>query len=95
LVQQDSLSHQDAQKILKDTDSGQKNELLFSKFGINYNTLPEMFRKGSFVSRQKVESLETTKEGRQITRMRSKVTIQHIDIIGDLFWNRVGQELIS
>ena len=24
-----------------------KNELLFSKFGVNYNNLPEMHRKGS------------------------------------------------
>ena len=29
------------------TVSGQKNELLHSRFGINYNSLPERYRKGS------------------------------------------------
>ena len=36
----------------KGTDSKDKNELLFSRFGINYNKLPEMFRKGSVLVRQ-------------------------------------------
>ena len=27
--------------------SSDKNELLFSEFGINYNNLPEMYRKGT------------------------------------------------
>jgi tRNA(His) 5'-end guanylyltransferase len=33
------------------TSSAEKNELLFSKFSINYNNEPEMFRKGSVVFR--------------------------------------------
>lgn len=33
--------------IAQETDSGAKNELLFSQFSMNYNSLPEMFRKGS------------------------------------------------
>lgn len=36
------------------TLSGDKNELLFSEFGTNYNALPEMYRKGSVLYRDKV-----------------------------------------
>ena len=34
--------------------SGQKQEILFSRFGINYNDLPRQFRKGSIIVREKV-----------------------------------------
>jgi tRNA(His) guanylyltransferase len=33
------------------TVSSEKNEILFSQFGINYNNEPEMFKKGSVVFR--------------------------------------------
>jgi len=32
----------------------EKNEILFTRFGINYNSLPEMFRKGSIVYKKQV-----------------------------------------
>ncbi len=32
-------SNSEVEKILKDTNSGQKNEILFKEFGINYNNL--------------------------------------------------------
>lgn len=35
----------------KGTLAADKNELLFSRFGINYNNEPEMYRKGSVVFR--------------------------------------------
>ena len=34
--------------------SSQKQEILFSRFGINYNDLPRQFRKGSTIVRDKV-----------------------------------------
>lgn len=34
------------------TVSSDKNEILFSRFGINYNNEPEIFKKGSVVYRQ-------------------------------------------
>ena len=34
------------------TNSGAKNELLFSRFGINYNNEPELFRKGTVLVRR-------------------------------------------
>ncbi len=35
----------EAQAVLQGTDAGTKNELLFSQFGINYNELPDQFKK--------------------------------------------------
>ncbi|KAL7420846.1 tRNA-His guanylyltransferase [Cryptotrichosporon argae] len=46
LVQSGS-STKDAHKALQGTESRDKNELLFSRFGTNYNALDPMFRKGS------------------------------------------------
>ena len=40
--------------LLQDTQKQQKNELLFQKFGINYKTLPELFRQGSCLFKTKV-----------------------------------------
>jgi tRNA(His) 5'-end guanylyltransferase len=33
------MGNQEVEKILKDTNSGKKNEILFADFGINYNKL--------------------------------------------------------
>lgn len=41
------MSEQDAEKALSGTLSKDKNELLFSRFGVNYTTLPAVFRKAS------------------------------------------------
>ena len=42
-------SNQEVEKILKDTNSGQKNEILFSEFGVNYNTIEEIYRRGTLL----------------------------------------------
>ena len=47
LVLKSNSTNQEAESILKDTLSADKNELLFSKFGINYNNEPDIFRKGT------------------------------------------------
>ncbi|WWC65251.1 uncharacterized protein I303_107868 [Kwoniella dejecticola CBS 10117] len=47
----DGQSTTEANKTLQGTDSKDKNELLFSKYGINYNDLPAMYRKGSICVR--------------------------------------------
>lgn len=49
LVKKGGKSHQEAEWILKGTTSKDKNELLFSQYGINYNNEEPMFRKGSFI----------------------------------------------
>jgi len=52
LVQQGGMSQNQAQAELKGTVSSDKNELLFSRFGINYNTTPQICRKGSIIFRK-------------------------------------------
>ena len=47
-----------AHETLKGTLSKDKNELLFSKFSINYNNEPEVFRRGTIAFRQVVPPLE-------------------------------------
>lgn len=43
-----------ADTSLQGTVSTQKHEMLFSRFGINYNDLPPRFRKGSVLVREEV-----------------------------------------
>lgn len=38
----------------KGTNSAQKNQLLFERFGVNYNNVPERMRKGSVLVREGV-----------------------------------------
>ncbi|KAJ3223948.1 tRNA-histidine guanylyltransferase 1-like [Clydaea vesicula] len=73
----------EAQDILKDTDSGMKNEMLFSKFGINYNNIEEIYKKGTVLYR-KNELL--TKSDSNISRVKSVIKMDHVDIINDKFW---------
>ncbi|KIY01971.1 uncharacterized protein Z520_02109 [Fonsecaea multimorphosa CBS 102226] len=52
LVQRGGMTHTAAEEFLKGTVASDKNEILWSRFGINYNNEPEMFRKGSVVFRE-------------------------------------------
>lgn len=52
----------EAETELKGTVSAEKNELLFSKFGINYNNLPEMYRKGTVIVWNRKSSLRKAKK---------------------------------
>jgi hypothetical protein len=45
------MDPRDAEQELSGTVSSDKNEILFSRFGINYNKEPEIFRKGSVLYR--------------------------------------------
>jgi tRNA(His) guanylyltransferase len=49
LVQRGNLAPSEAQAKLKGSNAEFKNELLFSQFGINYNNLPAIYRKGSIL----------------------------------------------
>lgn len=44
----------EAHATLRGTVSSQKHEMLFSRFGVNYNDLPARFRKGSILVREEV-----------------------------------------
>lgn len=79
-------TQREAEEILKLTDSAGKNELLF-QFGINYNALSDIYRKGSVITREiKAVSETSTKTGQEVTRNRKLITVQHVDIIGNQFW---------
>ncbi|BGP15118.1 hypothetical protein JCM10213_006550 [Rhodosporidiobolus nylandii] len=66
LVLQGGRSEFEANKELSGTISSQKQEMLFSQFGINYNTLDPMFRKGSIVLWEaEEEPEEATKDGEE------------------------------
>jgi tRNA(His) guanylyltransferase len=89
LVQDPSnaVSQQEAEKILKTTNAAGKNELLFTRFGVNYNKEPAMFRKGSILFRisDDVEQVSKT-TGKTVTRSRKRVAIVHDDFISDTWW---------
>ena len=75
-----------AQERLKGTLSGDKNEILFSQFGINYNQEPAQFKKGTTIIRKKVEV--PCESGESATKLRTKIVELDCDIIGDEFWNQ-------
>jgi len=52
LVLKGGMSNTEAEKELQGTVSSDKNEILFRRFGINYNNEPEIFKKGSVIYRQ-------------------------------------------
>ena len=80
LVLNGGLTNQQAEAELRGTFSADKNELLFSKFGINYNTLPPMFRKGTILLRKRVAV------GGNGLNKRQLIIPLHEDMIRDKFW---------
>jgi len=52
LVLRDGMSNTEAEEFLKGTLSSDKNEILWSRFGINYNNELGIFRKGSVLFRE-------------------------------------------
>lgn len=78
-------SKSEAQSYLKGTQAREKNELLIRQFNINYDTLPEMFRRGSSVFRMKGEDSMIPENGR-LEEVKQKVIIDHSNIIEDSFW---------
>ncbi|ELQ37106.1 tRNA(His) guanylyltransferase [Pyricularia oryzae Y34] len=109
LIQQGNLDAHTAERTLAGTFAADKNEILFSKFGINYNNELDIYKKGSVVFRdyileepqdgqgvaQKVEALvepvvksKTQAENEKKKRAKARVTVEHLDIIKDDFWDR-------
>lgn len=52
LVLKGGMSNTEAEEYLKGTVSSDKNEILWAKFGVNYNNEREIFKKGSLVLRE-------------------------------------------
>ncbi|SOV13035.1 tRNAHis guanylyltransferase, putative [Plasmodium gaboni] len=53
LIRHGNYTNDEAHKFLLTTQTKDKNELLFSRFNINYNNLPEIFRRGTIIIRNK------------------------------------------
>ncbi|KAH6669374.1 tRNAHis guanylyltransferas-like protein Thg1 [Halenospora varia] len=110
LIQKGGMDAKDAEKELAGSVAAGKNEILFSRFGINYNNEPEIYKKGSVVFRdyelvepgsvtevvdedsaKVVEELQLSKTQEEKDRKRrakARITVQHVDIIKDEFWER-------
>ncbi|CRK99797.1 CLUMA_CG013105, isoform A [Clunio marinus] len=79
LVLRKGMKNSEAEETLRGTVSGDKNEILFSEFGINYNNVPAIFRKGTILLTKQIK----------IDKSRTKKTIVPIfdDLIKPKFWN--------
>lgn len=97
LVEKGELSPKEAENSLIGTLSQDKNEILFSRFGINYNNEPEIFKKGTIIVRDydnyKPQVEQEDASSRQLQRLeksRKKATISvlHVDLTKDgAFWS--------
>lgn len=93
LVLKGGVSRTDAAARLKDTFSKDKNEILFSEFGINYNNEPAIYRKGTIIVRLAKDLRDPRGlSDRQLQREEKKLKkavleVLHVDLIGDEFWN--------
>lgn len=104
LIQKGGLSNQEAEKRLSGTFSSDKNEILFSQFGINYNNESDQFKKGTVLYWKKVDvpvdpvpeqsREENSKRNLVTTKKRTKLLVEFRDIIGETFWSE-NQHLIQ
>ena len=104
LVLSGGLTRTAAEERLKGTLSGDKNEMLFSEFGLNYNEEPLMFRKGScLVWETYEEKVPKTDPGKTtddnggeefVIRERKQVVELYTDIIGEGFWDQHPEILV-
>lgn len=93
----DSKSEVEAEEIIKTTDSSIKNELLFTKFGINYNSENEVYfiqvienryRKGTTIIRKYVLQDGTViarppSNRKQRKGLKTEIEIGPFDLIKD------------
>uniref|UniRef100_T1IQ68 tRNA(His) guanylyltransferase n=1 Tax=Strigamia maritima TaxID=126957 RepID=T1IQ68_STRMM len=78
LIQKGGMTPAQAEERLRGTLFKDKNEILFSEFGINYNNEPELFRKGTTVIRKKVSG--------DVKCKKTSVVCLNVDIIKNSFW---------
>ncbi|XKL65496.1 hypothetical protein PGB90_008916 [Kerria lacca] len=77
LVKKGSRTEQEAHEILR--NAGQKTEMLFREFGMNYYNEPELYRKGTTLIRKLIPSPADGK-------LRQFILSQYCDLTGDEFW---------
>lgn len=88
LIQEDGLSTEQAHSALKGTSSSQKQEMLFSKFNINYNNIEPQFRKGTTICRSQPDPGGIKLKGADAVPL----LILHCDIISGSFWSERVEE---
>lgn len=104
LVLKGGMTGTQAEEELKGTVSADKNEILWSRFGINYNYEAEIFKKGTVVYRAydddhegmngnvggKAANPESRKqiEKERKRKQKARIEVEHVDIIGDAFWEK-------
>ncbi|KAK1767086.1 Thg1 C terminal domain-containing protein [Phialemonium atrogriseum] len=108
LIQLGGLDAREAEQTLAGTLAAEKNEILFSRFKINYNNEPEMLKKGSVIFRgyelvepgshnvaedveniaEPIQQSKTQLESDRKKRVKAQITVEHLDIIKDEFWDR-------
>lgn len=104
LVKQGKLDRKAAEQRLSKTLADEKNEIMYSEYGINYSQIDPIYRKGTTIRRvlqadaEKVKKYEEIKEkepDRKLDppRKKQKLMITHEDIIGQAFWDRLQQEV--
>uniref|UniRef100_A0A1L8DHM4 Probable tRNA(His) guanylyltransferase n=1 Tax=Nyssomyia neivai TaxID=330878 RepID=A0A1L8DHM4_9DIPT len=79
LVLRDGLTNSEAEAKLRGTVAADKNEILFQRFGINYNNLPAMYRKGTVLLRKRVHA-------EKLDLKRQLIVPQYVDLIRANFW---------
>ncbi|KAH9481879.1 tRNA(His) guanylyltransferase [Psilocybe cubensis] len=67
LIQQGGQTATEAHATLRGTFSKEKHEILFSRFGINYNQLDARYRKGSVLFREEIPSDDLVATGTTVT----------------------------
>ncbi|KAK6458366.1 Thg1 C terminal domain-containing protein [Scheffersomyces xylosifermentans] len=96
LVSKGGMTPKEAENKLIGTVASDKNEILFSQFGINYNNEPEIFKKGTILMREMTqeesevnESELSSRQKQRIEKKRKKAEIKtyHEDLItNENFW---------
>ena len=88
LVLRGGHSPHEARTMLRNTTTNQLNDILFSRFTINYNNLPEMFRRGSLIFWHDSDVINDGKATRN--RGNRQLLVLHEDFIqgagGTKFW---------
>lgn len=84
LVLKGEMSAFDAEQALQGSVSSTKNEILFSKFGINYNNEPEIYRKGTVLYRSNDQAgsageADTTRETKSSGKVADPASKTQID----------------
>ena len=106
LVQKGGKSTTQAEKILRDTVSKEKQEIMHGQFGVNYNEENEMNKKGSLVVRRwaadpkKVLKMKALLEEGKILKLKEprkklRYDVEHVDLIQVGFWEKEFPELFK